>query len=84
MIENEIKTQDQVVVEKQGVTTSPISKDDKKTEATKSNGFVDWLNGNYQGESYGNGASMRISPVGYLFDSLENKRRNLKKFLRFS
>ena len=44
MIENEIKTQDQVVVEKQGVTTSPISKDDKKTEATKSNGFVDWLN----------------------------------------
>ena len=38
-------------------------------------GFVDWLNGNYQGESYGNGASMRISPVGYLFDSLEEVKK---------
>lgn len=44
MIENEIKTQDQVVVEKQGATTSPISKESTKAEAKKSNGFVDWLN----------------------------------------
>ena len=44
MIENEIKTQDQVVVEKQGATTSPISKAGKESVAEKSNGFVDWLN----------------------------------------
>lgn len=31
--------------------------------------FVKWLNGNYQGNSMGNGAAMRISPVGFLFDS---------------
>lgn len=34
-------------------------------------GFVSWLEGDFQGESYGNGAAMRISPVGYLFDSLD-------------
>lgn len=34
-------------------------------------GFVAWVKGNYQGNSYGNGASMRISPIGYLFDTLE-------------
>lgn len=31
-------------------------------------GFVDWLEGSYQGTSYGNGAAMRISPIGYLDD----------------
>lgn len=33
-------------------------------------GFVSWLNGNYQGDSYGNGCAMRISPVGFLFDDI--------------
>ncbi len=33
-------------------------------------GFVAWLNGNYQGNSYGNGCTMRISPVGFLFDDI--------------
>ena len=31
--------------------------------------FVTWLNGSFQGNSIGNGAAMRISPVGFLFDS---------------
>ncbi len=34
-------------------------------------GSVEWLKGNYQGESYGNGAAMRISPIGFCFDSFE-------------
>ena len=32
-------------------------------------GSVVWLKGTYQGESYGNGAAMRISPIGFCFDS---------------
>lgn len=42
-------------------------------------GFVKWCNGNYQGISNGNGAAMRISPVGYMFNSKEevvNESRN--------
>jgi len=39
-------------------------------------GFTDWLKGNYQGESYGNGAAMRISPVGYLFDNLDDVKKH--------
>ena len=39
-------------------------------------GFVDWLQGEYQGISYGNGAPMRISPVGFLFDNLEEVKEN--------
>lgn len=38
-------------------------------------GFVSWLNGNSKGDSYGNGSAMRISPVGYLFDSMEDIKR---------
>ena len=32
--------------------------------------FVGWLNG-YGGKSFGNGGSMRVSAIGYAFDSLE-------------
>lgn len=32
-------------------------------------GFIKWVNGNYMGNSCGNGAMMRISAVGYLFDN---------------
>ena len=42
-------------------------------------GFVEWVNGNTQGTSYGNGASMRISPVGYLFDTLEEVKQETYK-----
>lgn len=34
-------------------------------------GFVSWLKGEKEGDSFGNGASMRISPVGYYYDDLE-------------
>ena len=30
--------------------------------------MIKWANGNYMGNSTGNGAMMRISPIGYLFD----------------
>ena len=43
MIENEIKTQDQVVVKEQGSTTSPIGKSSEKDTTKKSNGFIAWL-----------------------------------------
>ena len=33
--------------------------------------FVNWLNDDKQGKSYGNGAAMRISPVGFCFDKLD-------------
>ena len=32
-------------------------------------GFVAWLNGEKPGNSYGNGAAMRIGPVGYMFNN---------------
>ncbi len=34
-------------------------------------GFVDWLYSDKEGTSYGNGAAMRISPIGYLSNSLD-------------
>ena len=33
--------------------------------------FCDWIYGNFNGDSYGNGCAMRISPVAYMYDSLE-------------
>lgn len=41
-------------------------------------GFVKWLNGDYIGNSTGNGAMMRISPVGYLFTIEEDVIDNAK------
>lgn len=34
--------------------------------------FMQWLNDCTNGHSYGNGAAMRVSPVGYLFEDLES------------
>lgn len=42
-------------------------------------GFIDLLNGSYQGESNGNGSAMRISPVGYLFNDLEKVKEEARK-----
>lgn len=39
-------------------------------------GFIEWLQGNFQGTSYGNGAAMRISPIGYLFNTIEEVKEN--------
>ena len=33
-------------------------------------GFVEWLKSDYQGESYGNGCAMRISPIGFLYNDI--------------
>lgn len=35
-------------------------------------GFIKWANSNIQGNSVGNGAMMRISPIGYLFNTEED------------
>lgn len=39
-------------------------------------GFMAWAKGNIQGYSFGNGAMMRVSPVGYLFTSEEDVIKN--------
>lgn len=48
---------------------------DKYGRSRFGKGFVSWLNGSYQGESYGNGAAMRISPIGFLFNSLDEVKK---------
>ena len=42
-------------------------------------GFVDWLNNKKEGNSFGNGSAMRISSVGFLFDTLEEVKEESKK-----
>lgn len=42
-------------------------------------GFCDWLLGEYQGDSYGNGSAMRISPIGFLFNDLETIKQESYK-----
>ena len=39
-------------------------------------GFISWAKSAAQGKSLGNGAMMRISPVGYLFNTEEDIRKN--------
>jgi len=41
-------------------------------------GFTKWAKGNFQGESSGNGAMMRISPIGYLFNTEEDVIKNAR------
>lgn len=40
--------------------------------------FIKWCEGLKEGNSYGNGAAMRISPVGYLFDDEEMVKQQVK------
>ena len=42
-------------------------------------GFVKWIKEDYEGNSIGNGAMMRISPIGYLFDTEDEVRKNVIK-----
>lgn len=44
--------------------------EDKYGRSRFGSGFVSWLKGEKEGDSFGNGASMRISPVGYYYDDL--------------
>lgn len=39
-------------------------------------GFIKWVNGEKEGISTGNGAMMRISPVGYMFENEDEVRKN--------
>ncbi|MCI9585585.1 MAG: hypothetical protein HFH45_03010 [Bacilli bacterium] len=40
--------------------------------------FIKWCMGLKDGDSYGNGAAMRISPIGYLFDDEEMIRQQVR------
>jgi len=53
-----------------------IPKDIPYFKTMFSPGFMKWVEGDYQGESAGNGAMMRISPVGFLFNSEEEVIKN--------
>ena len=50
---------------------------DKYGRSRFGSGFVEWLKGDYEGVSYGNGAAMRISPVGYLFNDIETIKKEV-------
>lgn len=41
-------------------------------------GFIKWCNSNEIGTSIGNGAMMRISPVGFLFDNESDVKENAR------
>lgn len=43
---------------------------DKYGRSRFGSGFVSWLKGEKVGDSFGNGASMRISPIGFYYDDL--------------
>lgn len=42
-------------------------------------GFVKWIMGDYEGDSYGNGCAMRISSIGFLCNSLEEVKEESYK-----
>ncbi len=44
---------------------------DKYGRSRFGKGFVEWLQGNYVGKSFGNGCAMRISPIANYFDNLD-------------
>ena len=47
-------------------------------KTTFSPAFTKWVKGNNQGKSIGNGAIMRISPIGYMFNTENEIRENAK------
>ena len=51
---------------------------DKYGRSRFGSGFISWLNEESTGESYGNGAAMRVGPVGYLFNTLDEVIENSK------
>jgi len=65
-IKNEIPYE--IALKEYGLKELELGKDKYGRNRFGSN-FVKWLNGSFQGNSIGNGAAMRISPVGFLFDS---------------
>ncbi|MEG0826624.1 MAG: ADP-ribosylglycohydrolase family protein [Bacilli bacterium] len=51
---------------------------EKYFENPFSPGFMKWIKSDFYGNSIGNGAMMRISPVGYLFDTEEEVIENAR------
>ena len=45
---------------------------------TFSPSLIRWANGNFEGKSAGNGAMMRISPVGFMFDKESDVIENVR------
>ena len=48
-------------------------------ESSFSPGFIKWAHSNTEGLSSGNGAMMRIAPVGFMFDSIEEVEKHAKE-----
>ena len=49
---------------------------DKYGRSRFGKGFINWLKSDVQGISYGNGSAMRIAPVAYYFDNLDDIYKN--------
>lgn len=47
-------------------------------KSTFSPGFTNWVQGTVQGKSIGNGAMMRISPIGYMFNTEKEVIENVR------
>lgn len=52
---------------------------DKYGRSRFGKGFIEWLKDSEQGKSYGNGSAMRIAPVAYYFDNLDDIHENAIK-----
>lgn len=52
---------------------------DKYGRSRFGKGFVNWLQGLKEGDSYGNGGAMRVAPIAYYFDDLETILEEVKK-----
>lgn len=44
-----------------------------------SEGFIKWLKHKKDGDSFGNGSAMRISPIGFLYDDVETIKKEVYK-----
>ena len=60
------------------VYDNKIPKDIPYFKSMFSPNFTKWAKGNFQGERNGNGAMMRISPIGYLFNTEEDVIKNAR------
>lgn len=60
-----------------GITEINLGKD-RYGRSRFGQGFVDWLQYKKEGNSFGNGAAMRISPIGYMFETLEEVKEQSK------
>ena len=52
---------------------------DKYGRSRFGKGFCDWLQSKGEGNSYGNGSAMRISPIGFLFNDIETIKKEVYK-----